>query len=78
MKTTLYSVTAYRFGNRQRHSYIVGIYSSKTKALNAANVEEDYRGGKYNCEVIQVDLDNGIEGSNDITHKVVKELEELL
>ena len=52
-----YVVTAYRFGNRELHSYVVGVYSTKTKALKYADIEEEYRGGKYICEVLKIKVD---------------------
>ena len=74
MKNQVYSVTAYRFGDRERHSYVVGVYSKKHAALKAAIAEEDYRGGKYVCEVLEWDLDKGIEANHDNYAKVVKKL----
>lgn len=56
----LFNVHAYRFGDRQRHSYLVGIYSTGKKAKSAAKSEEVMRGGnKYKCEIIEIEVDNG-------------------
>ncbi len=52
-----YIITAYRFGERELHSYVVGVYSTKTKALKYADIEEEFRGGKYVCEVLEVKVD---------------------
>lgn len=55
----VFNVHAYRFGDRERHSYLVGIYSTRAKAKNAAKHEEAIRGGnKYRCEIIEIELDN--------------------
>ena len=58
MKQQVYSVIAYRFADRERHSYLVGIYTKKAQALKAADKEEEHRGGnKYCCEVLEVPMD---------------------
>jgi hypothetical protein len=49
----IYIVTAYRWGDRECHSYIVGAFLDKKIAIDAAEKEEEYRGGnKYKCQVI--------------------------
>ena len=72
----VYTVNAWRFGNRENHSYIVGVYSRKEKALKAAEVEEEYRGGKYTCEVIEWIMDEGMEGALSEGMKIIKALPE--
>ncbi len=64
MSKIVYTVHAYRWGDRERHSYSVGVYSKKHAALKAAQTESDYRGGKYECEVLEWTLDCGTEGSD--------------
>ena len=54
----VYTVTAYR-GNWEGHSYSVGVYSTLERAILAANIEEVYRGGKYRCQVLKWELDQG-------------------
>lgn len=53
----LYTVHAWRWGNRENHSYLVGVFSDSHKAILAAESEEDFRGGKYSCEILGWDLD---------------------
>jgi len=48
-----YIVTAYRWGERSNHSYFVGLFDKKHAAIKSAKKEEDYRGGKYKCRVIE-------------------------
>ncbi len=74
MKPTVYTVHAYRWGDRELHSYSVGVYSKKHAALKAAQAEWDYRGGKYECEVLEWEMDSGIEGKHGNGPKVVKPL----
>jgi hypothetical protein len=54
----VYTVTAYRWGDRDGHSYIVGVFKDEPVALRTAVAEEDYRGGKYECEIVERSLDS--------------------
>jgi len=74
MKPTIYTVHAYRWGDRECHSYSVGVYGKKHAALKAADTETDYRGGKYECEFLEWTLDNGMAGNHDNAPKVIKAL----
>ncbi len=59
MKPEVYTVHAHRWGNRDNHSYIVGVYPDKEQAIKAAEDEEQHRGGKYSCEVTEWSLGIG-------------------
>lgn len=61
----VYTVRACRWGDKESHSYIVGVYTRKHKALDVAQKERDWRGGKYECEVIEWKLDEGIDQSGE-------------
>lgn len=53
----VWTVMAYRFGNKEKHGYVVGVYNSETIAKYAADIEEAWRGGnKYECEVACFDV----------------------
>jgi hypothetical protein len=52
-----YVVTMYRCGDREKHSYVLGIYSTKTSAMQYANTEEEYRGNKYEAEILKFKID---------------------
>ena len=52
-KKEVYVVTLYRWGDRECHSYVTWAGRSKSAALKAADAEEEYRGGKYNAEVLE-------------------------
>jgi len=54
----VYVVTAYRWGDHEKHSYVVGVYSSEKLASQAKDNEESYRGGKYECHIDRMTLDN--------------------
>lgn len=73
-KKELYFVTAYRWGDRELHSYFVGAFSTKQKALNAAEAEQQYRGGKYECEVLEGYLDKGQDEKTKSQFKVIKRI----
>jgi hypothetical protein len=75
MKNKIYTVHAFRWGDRENHSYIVGIYPKKHAAQKAAEIEEEYRGGKYSCEILEWVLGEGIEGSHRDVRKMIKEPE---
>lgn len=47
----IYVVHAFRWGDRESHSYIAGVYRKKNAALTKAHDEREHRGGKYICEV---------------------------
>lgn len=75
MKNLIYTVHAYRYGDRELHSYSVGAYSKKHAALKCAEAESEWRGGKYECEVIEW-IANGKneDGSPGMPHKIIKPL----
>ncbi len=74
MKPTIYTVHAFKYGDREHHSYIVGVYSKKLRAIKAALTEEEYRGGKYACEVLEWSVDVGLEGNHANVAKVIRHL----
>lgn len=57
---SVFLTTAYRYGSFDDHCYLVGVYGDEVRALNAAIAEEEYRGGKYSCRVVEQEL-NGPE-----------------
>lgn len=61
----IYVVTAYRWGQRNAHSYIVGARADLEEAKKLADHEVDYRGGKYGCEVVLVDTEESKENRGD-------------
>jgi len=52
----LYVVTMYRWASRENHSYLLGVFDDKIKALETAAEHEEYRGNKYDAEVVELDL----------------------
>lgn len=70
-KKYVYTVHAYRWGDREMHSYSVGVYSKKLAAMKAAGTEREWRGGKYECEVLEWVLDRGSAGASRDQAKVI-------
>jgi len=80
MAQTVYTVHSFRWGTRRgRSSYIVGVYSSESRAFEAVTREEVNRGGKYNCEVLRWTLDIGedtVDDACEVVHPLPSESEE--
>ena len=55
-KQKTYIVTAFRYGKRENHSYISGVFTKKAQAIKDAEEETTYRGGKYSCQVEEMIL----------------------
>lgn len=72
MKTIIYVVTAYRYGNREKHSYVIGAFSKKAAAIKAAESHTDYRGGKYSCHVEELTLDYFSNEDNEHSETIHK------
>lgn len=53
----VYVVEALRFGDREKHSLVVGVYANTRLAALSAVAYEYWRGGKYTCEITEVTLD---------------------
>lgn len=74
-KKNIYTVHAYRFGDRECHSYPVGVHTKKHIALKTAEAEEQWRGGKYECEVIEWNPDGkNSDNSPGMPCKIIKPL----
>ena len=49
----VFVVTMYRYGDRERHSYVLGVFSNENIAHEYGEKEKEYRGGKYEFEIIR-------------------------
>jgi len=67
----MFVVTAYRYGDTERHSYVVGIANTLDRAKKWADAETEYRGGKYECQILQMRVNETFREDNRI---VVKDL----
>ena len=52
----IFCVTAYRWGDREKHSYVVGVFDDLERAIQKAKGEKEWRAGKYDCEVISMPI----------------------
>lgn len=55
---SVYIVTMYRYGDREKHSYVLGAFSTENNAREWGEKEKDYRGGKYEPEIIRFYVDS--------------------
>ncbi len=53
----LFVVEMLRWGDRENHSYVIGVYSSKTLATLAGETEKSWRAGKYEYAISVMQLD---------------------
>lgn len=60
----MYVVEALRWGNREAHSYVVGVYDNIRSAAVAAVAEEYWRGGKYECYITKHEV-NELEAKKE-------------
>jgi len=70
IKNELFVVNAYRAGNRERHSYTVAVYNTKEQAIECAEAHCNYRGGKYQCIVESLFLNQFGNEDNEYTTDV--------
>lgn len=68
-KVGFYVVTAHRWGDSETHNYIVGVFSTLSKAETAAASCEYERGIKYECRISRVMLDKG-GGHKEVIKKI--------
>lgn len=50
----IYVVSMYRWGIRENHSYVLGVYTNINIAMEMCRKEESYRGGKYEGEILLI------------------------
>jgi len=55
----VFVVEMLRWGERELHSYVQGVYSSEEEAFTAAKEAEEGRGGKYEAEVTMFFIGEG-------------------
>ena len=72
MKTEIYVVIAYRWGDKEMHSYTLGAFNKKAQAIKCADSHTQYRGGKYSCVVETCVLNEFNNNSNDYITEVYR------
>ncbi len=53
----VFVVTMMRWGDPERHSYVVGAFSNEVAAISAGEVEKSWRGGKYDYRIDKLIVD---------------------
>jgi Lar family restriction alleviation protein len=64
-QNSLYVVTMYRWGNRENHSYVLGMYDDENTAKQEAEKEIVNRDNKYFPEILQIPI-NKTKGERKI------------
>lgn len=54
---TVWVVEMLRWGDREMHSYVIGVYTSEEVARKVGREHREYRGGKYEPHVQSMVLD---------------------
>ena len=71
MVNKIYVVTMYRWGDRESHSYVHGVYTDKDLAIEHARREQGYRGGnKYFPEVLEYSPNTPLN-EDDVDYKAI-------
>lgn len=71
-KPEIYVVIAYRWGDREKHSYTLGAFTKKQKAIDCAESHAYYRSGKYACVVEQCIIDNFDNKDDEYTKEIYR------
>lgn len=72
MNNEIYIVTAYRWGDREDHSYNIGVFQDKHKAQQVAESHCEYRGGKYACVVDKCVLNHFDNDDDNYTEEIYR------
>ena len=67
----LYVVTMYRWGDREKHSYVLGVFANAVVATRHCAEEEIFRGGKYTGEILRMEANVSV---HDAEPRVLKAL----
>jgi len=64
----VYVTEMLRWGDREKHSYVIGVFSTREAAELAGDVEVTWRAQKYEFCVTEFDLDDPIAPSKLLYH----------
>lgn len=59
--TAVYVVTARRYGDAEKHSYVVGVFSDEKTAFQARAAEVAARANKYDCEILKTEVQSCVD-----------------
>ena len=52
----VYTVIMYRWGDRERHSYLLGVFDTEEQAIDEGERECAWRGNKYKPFIAKVEI----------------------
>jgi len=65
----------YRYGDREGHSYLIGVFESFEDANLAGEKENSWRGGKYDPEIYKCILNADYSESGKFEYELIKALD---
>lgn len=65
-ETSVYVVTMYRYGEPEKHSYVLGVWSTYEAAIKAGDLEKEWRGNKYLPTITKWEIDGNEFGEWEI------------
>ena len=71
---SVYTVRACRWGDSETHSYIIGVFLTQGEAEKAAQNERDWRGGKYDCEILKWIVGKTFGGKYSYRPEIIKSI----
>lgn len=54
----VYVATMQRWEHHEGHNYIIGVFDSLEKAKEAGEIEHEYRGGKYEADITEHEIND--------------------
>ena len=69
-RRSAFVVVAYRYGLRDDHSYVVGVFNDLGLALQAADDHVGHRGGKYGYKVLDCDVRTKTDEWDDLPPQI--------
>jgi len=57
MSNKVFVVTMQRWGDSEKHNYVIGAFSTRKRAEYAGELERWWRGGKYKAKIDEIEID---------------------
>lgn len=78
MSQEVYVVTAYKWGNIENESYVVGVFTKKDKAIEIADEHLIFKNYKWVCYVDSCIVNQFNNSSGDYTFPLYNNLDKML
>ena len=69
---SVFVTTMYRYGNRELHSYVLGVWSTLEIAMQAGETEALRRGGNYEPQITEWEVDK-YENQSDLLELAISQ-----